>query len=444
MLLLACHSINERVKYASHIFFGIAMRVDYEVILIDQIKSWVGKFPAASLVYYSPGDSYGEGSIRLVPDGLLDELDIRKIDVTIQDSEALECTILLSDHMDRSGAMPFDPMAASFWLSTEYEVYADPQFDSHGRYDERYYPRFKKDLCKSPLIHVWAEAFYQILEKKNPLLHRRSARFDYQVTFDIDQAYAYRGKSTMMNAMGLMRDTLLGRMESARLRMRYLSSGTDPFDTYSYISDRVTADKLCYFFLSGGSSANDRGLNPQSDEYKNLVKNIADRGIAIGIHPSYNAFLDPPRLISEKGILETASGKATQSARMHFLKYRLPETRNYLLSAGVRHDYTGGMYSRCGFRNGLCRPFPWFDLKQNKETDLIVHPFMAMDRTLQKYLGLPPAESIAEISDVFNQTIRYHGNFCILFHNSSLSDAFEWKGWRQVFDQTIDKLKQTI
>jgi hypothetical protein len=63
-----------------------------------------------------------------------------------------------------------------------------------------------------------------------------------------------------------------------------------------------------------------------------------------------------------------------------------------------------------------------------------------MDRSLQKYMGLSPEAAFEEIKSLIDTTYRYHGVFTILFHNSSLSEIEEWKGWKTIFTKTIEYL----
>ena len=49
-------------------------------------------------------------------------------------------------------------------------------------------------------------------------------------------------------------------------------------------------------------------------------------------------------------------------------------------------DYSMGYVGEPGFRAGISIPFPFYNLLDEKETALMVHPFAFMDRGLKDYL----------------------------------------------------------
>ena len=77
-------------------------------------------------------------------------------------------------------------------------------------------------------------------------------------------------------------------------------------------------------------------------------------------------------------------------SRQHFLAFELPTTYLKLIQSGILEDYSMGYASHLGFRAGICSPFRFYNLLEEKETDLVVYPFQVMDVTLQ---AVPQAES---------------------------------------------------
>ena len=96
-----------------------------------------------------------------------------------------------------------------------------------------------------------------------------------------------------------------------------------------------------------------------------------------------------------------------------------------------------GFASQVGFRAGICTPFLWFDLEENKSTDLKIIPFQVMDGTLNQYLKLKPKEALNLIESIKKEVKSVNGLFVTLWHNESLSEIREWKGWRTVYEQMI-------
>ncbi|PSR13118.1 MAG: hypothetical protein C7N36_09235, partial [Bacteroidetes bacterium] len=130
-------------------------------------------------------------------------------------------------------------------------------------------------------------------------------------------------------------------------------------------------------------------MNPPYDNnaYQQLIRSTTTWSDS-GIHPSYRSFGNLARLRTEQQRLATILDQPVSHSRQHFLRLQLPQTYQQLLAAGIRHDYTMGYAEVPGYRAGTTEPFRWYDLNREQTTDLWVHPFVAMDVTLQNYQGL--------------------------------------------------------
>ena len=143
-------------------------------------------------------------------------------------------------------------------------------------------------------------------------------------------------------------------------------------------------------------------------------------------------------LQKEKKRLEEIIGKEVIKSRQHFLMLKFPETYRNLLKAGIKEDYTMGYADDIGFRASIATPFPWFDLMENAPTDLMIHPFQVMDGTLNfLYLGLSKEEALSQTKTMIKTTQKARGTFCLLWHNSTLSDLDEWNGWFDLYEKIL-------
>jgi hypothetical protein len=158
----------------------------------------------------------------------------------------------------------------------------------------------------------------------------------------------------------------------------------------------------------------------------------------VGLHPSYLSFDKPGELEKEYLTLCTVFTNKIKKSRQHFLRLKLPETYRGLIKLGICEEYSMGWNSQVGFRAGISRAFPFYDLQAGKETHLMVFPFVAMDRTLKDYLKLSSDIALEELKNLTDLTKKAGGTFSMLWHNDSLSDYEEWKGWRTVFEQALE------
>jgi signal transduction histidine kinase len=96
-----------------------------------------------------------------------------------------------------------------------------------------------------------------------------------------------------------------------------------------------------------------------------------------------------------------------------------------------------------GFRASICTPFPFFDLDQDSITNLVIHPFAAMDGTLHDYMKLTPQKATETINELIQEVKKVGGTFIPLWHNPALNEVGNWKGWLKVYiDMVEEGMKQ--
>jgi hypothetical protein len=133
--------------------------------------------------------------------------------------------------------------------------------------------------------------------------------------------------------------------------------------------------------------------------------------------------------------LEKITGAEVKISRQHFLRLRFPRTYRRLLNVGILEDYTMGYASKTGFRAGICTPYFFYDVKKEAVTSLKIVPFQVMDVTLRHYLNLNPEEAIREIESLMQEVKTVGGTFSVIWHNETVNDQGEWKGYRKVFEK---------
>jgi hypothetical protein len=90
-----------------------------------------------------------------------------------------------------------------------------------------------------------------------------------------------------------------------------------------------------------------------------------------------------------------------------------------------------------GFRAGTCHSFCFFDIENDKVSKMKIHPNIVMDGTLNFYLKNSPEEAILICKEMADVCYSVHGEFVMLWHNNSLANLDEWKGWNTVFEQSV-------
>lgn len=358
---------------------------------------------------------------------------IRKIEVTVGSKEQFKT--LFHDHR---GTWGFDLFFAVFFLLSRYEEYWPHDKDEHGRYRCKNSILFRVQGLNTPWINIWLNYFYQVVKQSQKAENISLPKYKWIPTLDIDRMYAYRKHHLDRNLGGLVRSLVQGNTNDASYRFNVVTGRSrDPYDVYDDLVDmhRHVAEKRIFVLTHQKRTDYDRNLSPEKKEFRNIVKRL-NQNFDIGIHPSYFSF-EKDLLEKEIRALEEIIEGKVHSSRFHYLRFSLPDHYDYLIKKGIQHDYSMGYAENTGYRAGVAHPFYFFDLRNNNATSLLIHPFAAMDVTLKNYLGYDTNQASAHLKSMIETARLYHCQFSTLWHNESLSEYAEWKGWKKVYERLI-------
>jgi hypothetical protein len=137
--------------------------------------------------------------------------------------------------------------------------------------------------------------------------------------------------------------------------------------------------------------------------------------------------------------LESILSKKITKSRQHFLKLKFPDTYQNLLRMGITDDYTMGYAEQPGFRASVAGSYFWYDLINETQTNLRIHPFMLMDVTLHTYLKMSPEAALQCVLPIIQVTKDAGGELICIWHNNSFCEKGEWKGWKSMYEQFIQE-----
>jgi|ERR1051325_930518 hypothetical protein len=415
MLLIYTHQITSRVRYTFNLIFKSILGVDFEITTdIEKFKRHIG-----TKISYSHA-----------PAG----------DEIFFNSEEL----LFEKGIKNTSALPADEFAQAFFLTTRYEEYLPFDHDKHGRYSAKHSLSYKNNILLKPSVNIFALEIKRKITERYPAFVFPENKYSYQPTLDIDNAYAYIGKNFGRTMGGYARAILTSDWDDFKKRRNVFSGSgfigkeKDPYDTYDlqFELHKKYNLKPIYFFLLGDWAENDKNLPHTHPLMQALIKNIYGKA-EIGIHPSYASNKNSKKVKVEKKRLTEITGKEIKKSRQHFLMLKFPQTYRNLISAGITDDYTMGYADELGFRAGICTPLKWYDLEKEEETILTIHPFAVMDGTLNNYLKLSPEQAIEKAKEIVHEIKKVNGEFISIWHNETLSDWREWKGWKNVYEKII-------
>lgn len=422
-----------RVSYTLDLVLGDLLGIAFHQLLPSETPP-----EGAPVIAY--GVPAPAGALAIPWGGLLGETHIRQDFPIYQPGSPLKL-FPHPPYLDYS--IDFDLFAAAFYLVSGYERYQARHFDAHDRYDQAAYPSADWNLDRIPLVHRYAALLADLLTTHFPgKIAFSPPAFEAEITIDVDFPWKYQHKGWAAWPGGVMRDLLRLRPSTAAERIRTFASGQDPHDTFALLQSVCPPAQTRFFFLvSGRRTAYDSRFHWTHGPYQALIRELRAAGYGIGLHPSYSTLFDPEQLAREMGGLASILDMPIRHSRQHFLRFRLPYTPRYLLEAGIRDDYSLCNHERGGFPSGMARPFHWFDLPRNQVTTLRLHPAHLMDRTLQAYLQLEPAQAVTRMAQLFDTTRTVGGVFSMIFHNDSLSESGEWEGWRPAILDMLDIMR---
>ena len=346
-----------------------------------------------------------------------------------------------------AGDIPFDIFAAAFYLISRYEEYLPHELDMYGRFAHTNSLAYKENFLQIPLVNLWLKE----IEKHHSSFTIHHSPFTFIPTYDIDIAYAYLHQPFFKNLFGFYNDLFKFNFEKFTERSNVYSGWKkDPFDTYDWLDALHQQYQLqpIYFFLCIIEHGEyDKNISIKSKALQQLYRSIADK-YEVGIHPSWKSG-DVSRESgiqrSEKNLLQkeihtlnNIIQKDIVSSRQHYLRFTLPDTYRQLIALGMKHEHSMGYGSINGFRASYTLPFYWFDLKENKITGLMVHPFCYMEANSffeQKYSA---EQAVAELQQYHDIVKSVNGEFITLFHNHFLTEQPQWIAWRKMYADFLE------
>lgn len=345
------------------------------------------------------------------------------------------------------GNTGFDLLAATFYLLTRYEEYLPHKKDVYGRYAHENSLAFYEEFLQLPLINIWLEDFRKKLVEKNDLFATPHSSFKFLPTYDIDMAWSYCNKGFKRNSAALLKLFFTGKWHSFSERLKVLrKKNQDPFDAYEWMDElhkQYQLQPIYFFLVAQHISKYDRNISIGNEDFKQLIHHIAS-SYKIALHPSWTSGDIHSFLLKEKNWLEQLVKQHIHSSRQHFIRFHLPETYRQLITAGITNDYSMGYGSINGFRASIASSFYWYDLKNEEQTKLLVHPFCFMDANAYFEQNQNTEQTLRELMRYYQTVKEFNGTLITIWHNSFLGSAIEFEGWKEIYQQFINNIAGNV
>jgi hypothetical protein len=334
------------------------------------------------------------------------------------------------EQVDRGELPVDDDVAAGFYHLARVEERDGPR-DEHGRFRAEW-------SCLDPLDPP--------LERLRKQLGVDDRSFSVALTHDVDSPWRWTRIGLRGSAARLKSNVLQARLGPAFREATALAAapvhrirGTDPNWRFA----EIVAEERCrgahgstFFVLAAHHDPHDGAAPERYDELRpRVVETLLEAEAEVGLHGSYTAADDLPRLAEEKAKLEALAGPVA-GHRFHYL--RADPHRN-IAQLPFRYDTTLGFPDAVGFRAGIARPFHPWDFDRDAPADVLEVPLAAMDATLaeERYLGLSAKRAQPRLNALLDWAAANGGHFAILWHPDRF-DPLSSGGWDRLYSRVLD------
>lgn len=347
-------------------------------------------------------------SCKNVPDGNVDVyygnthiFKDYKLSIKVDKNDVIWPELIRGDisHKDINGNIPFDIInAIGFFLrDCGNKNLSDDSYDIHDRVIFYKSYQYINNIADIPLVNIYIKFIKAIFEKifdvKGVPLWPCGKVCAIGLSHDVDNPdkYAILKTPVYLSRLNLLNNIRFNLDKLPILGGRVLDKNPSDFWLFSEIMD--LEEKLGFrstFFFASTNIADRYASNldvPYAidrTKFKKLFQEIANRGFEIGLHASYNAFLDSNRLQGEKDKLEKHSTLKILGLRHHFwhIGRNIETALEHHECCEFEYDTSIAFNDELGFRRGIAFPYyPWSD-SESKPIKVIQLPVFCMDGNL--------------------------------------------------------------
>jgi len=168
-------------------------------------------------------------------------------------------------------------------------------------------------------------------------------------------------------------------------------------------------------------------------DVRDPLETLDARGWEVGMHGSYDSFVDRERLRLEKEQLEAALGHEISGGRQHHLRLSVPESWRHHRAIGLDYDASLGSSTSYGFTNGydVVRPF---------DDEFVVFPLTVMEVAV---MGATDSLAAAwrECERLLYEARENEAVMTVLWHPRYFNER-EFPGYRRLYRRLVERAQE--
>jgi len=377
MLLVYTHKITPRVSYIfKHIF---EQMLGYDVGLTSAVEEFVA--------HSGPKFSYTTkplgGELFISSHSLLFEQGVVSQDIVVTYWESLP--IFFKTHSE--GICPFDLFAASFYLLSRYEESLPHIKTVEGHFDASESLAKQHQFLELPVVDLWVIKLHEILASHfEELENILKVAPQKEILIEVPLAFKYKFRSPLV-ALGSFLHSLWKFDVKALLIqiLVLLRLKKDPYDSFEswnlWFTPSTVKPKI--FFLLAKSSSYQSTISIFNLSYRKIIKQVGDL-FPLGVLASIKSQLIPDENFSrEKKDFQNLTHRVISEVRWSNGIRNVNKDYNTLADFEFNSDYSMGYFDQIGFRAGTATPFYFYDVSNEFQLPLKVHPVFATEAGLK-------------------------------------------------------------
>lgn len=339
----------------------------------------------------------------------------------------------------------YDILGLAYWCLNRLEEIGVDTLDNHGRYFYKESHAFRYGYLEFPIVDQWLDILRQVILRSWPEIKLKEHKYEMVVTHDVDRPSRYLFcKSFSQFFKFALYDLKVDKNLLAFVKSfwSYVNKEElhpfDPYNTFEWIMDVSERNNIIsrFYFICGGDTTLDADYKITDSAIIRLIERITNRNHEIGLHPSYGTYLSKNMIHNEIRNLREVLPDYNQDVggRMHYLRFKYPDTLRNLVAAGLVYDSTLGYAEHIGFRCGTSFEYVPFDPVENRIINIKIIPLIFMDVTLYSYMGLKLDEtSLRRVQELKRKCYIFGGRFTILWHNSNFTKLMQKEFYEKLF-----------
>ena len=423
MILVYSHKITPRLTY---VFRQIFIRIlELPVDFTSSIEKFVSHSgPKLSYTHQPLGKEF-----FIACDDLLFQQGIQEVSIEVSNWAGLPAFF----KMGKTSQLPYDVFAASFYLISRYEEFLPHVKNELGAFLAYQSLASKNNFLEMPLIDLWAVRLKDKLYEFFPELpHVSWEKPKFQPIISVVNPYQYQKKSLLIKIADTL--TALWRLDFFAIIEQYLvllGLKKDPYNNFEELEAlfKEFNTSPLYFFLFAKNTFYDRGVSISNFSFRKLIKNTSDLN-QVSLLASYTSQEESKSLNRERDQLKKLIIKKIDSVRFNYGLLSASSGYYNLLEHEIQKDYSMGYTEEIGYRASTAVPFYFYDLNNDLQTSLKIHPVVAEESGLRRFSNRKAFKRLEELYKNLPTRSAFHG---VSFSNAVLNSGVIKNNWRDQF-----------